>query len=120
MSAADLATPKEEIRRAALAAGFDAARFAAPDYGARRAADLAAFLAEGRAGTMDWLAREPERRGDPKALWPEVRSILVLGANYAPASRRISRAGTSIVAHNTKVENFADRRTGCACGAFSE
>ena len=85
MSAADLATPKEEIRRAALAAGFDAARFAAPDYGARSAADLAAFLAEGRAGTMDWLAREPERRGDPKALWPEVRSILVLGANYAPA-----------------------------------
>src|SRR5262249_3353605 len=27
----------------------------------------------------------PERRGDPKALWPEVRSILVLAANYGPA-----------------------------------
>ncbi len=78
-------TLKEEIRRAALKAGFDAARFAAPDYGHRAAADLAQFLAEGRAGTMDWLTREPERRGDPKGLWPEVRSILVLGANYAPA-----------------------------------
>ena len=65
--------------------GFDAARFAAPDYGVRTAAELAAFLSEGRAGTMDWLARNPERRGDPKVLWPEVRSILVLGANYAPA-----------------------------------
>jgi epoxyqueuosine reductase len=85
MSAADLPALKETIRRAALEAGFDAARFAAPDYGARTAADLAAFLAEGRAGTMDWLAREPERRADPKGLWPEVRSILVLGANYAPA-----------------------------------
>jgi epoxyqueuosine reductase len=85
MSGTALAELKEEIRRTALASGFDAARFAAPDYGARSAADLAAFLAEGRAGTMDWLAREPERRGDPKALWPEVRSILVLGANYAPA-----------------------------------
>ncbi|HVG81422.1 MAG TPA: tRNA epoxyqueuosine(34) reductase QueG [Methylomirabilota bacterium] len=84
MSAADLAKLKEEIRRAALTSGFDAARFAAADYGARSAADLAAFLAEGRAGTMDWLAREPERRGDPTMLWPEVRSILVLGANYAP------------------------------------
>ncbi|HEX6103886.1 MAG TPA: tRNA epoxyqueuosine(34) reductase QueG [Alphaproteobacteria bacterium] len=85
MSVADPLALKEEIRRAALAAGFEAARFAAPDYGARSAADLAAFLAEGRAGTMEWLAREPERRGDPKALWPEVRAILVLGANYAPA-----------------------------------
>jgi epoxyqueuosine reductase len=27
----------------------------------------------------------PSGRGDPKVLWPEVRSILVLGANYAPA-----------------------------------
>ena len=52
MSAADLAKLKEEIRRAALTSGFDAARFAAADYGARSAADLAAFLAEGRAGTM--------------------------------------------------------------------
>jgi epoxyqueuosine reductase len=76
---------KEQIRRQALEAGFDAARFAAPDYGGRTAAELAAFLSEGRAGTMDWLARNPERRGDPKVLWPEVRSILVLGANYAPA-----------------------------------
>ena len=35
---------------------------------------------------MDWLERNPERRGDPKVLWPQVRSILVLGANYAPAT----------------------------------
>jgi epoxyqueuosine reductase len=76
-----------------LAAGFDAARFAAPDYGARTTAELAAFLSEGRAGTMDWLARNPERRGDPKVLWPEVRSILVLGANYAPAQDPLTVLG---------------------------
>ena len=85
---------KEEIRQRALEAGFDAARFAAPDYGARTAADLAAFLAEGRAGTMDWLARNPERRGDPKTLWPEVGSILVLGANYAPAADPLANLAT--------------------------
>ena len=67
MSADGAASLKEEIRRAALAAGFDAARFAAPDYGAKSSADLAAFLAAGRAGTMGWLEREPEKRGDPKA-----------------------------------------------------
>lgn len=93
MSTSDQVALKEEIRRAALEAGFDAARFAAPDHGHRTAADLAAFLAEGRAGTMDWLAREAERRGDPKALWPEVRSILVLGANYAPATDPLAILG---------------------------
>ena len=84
---------KEQIRQRALEAGFDAARFAAPDYGSRTSAELAEFLGEGRAGTMDWLARNPERRGDPKVLWPEVRSILVLGANYAPAQDPMAALG---------------------------
>jgi epoxyqueuosine reductase len=33
---------------------------------------------------MTWMAANAERRGDPRALWPEVRSILVLGINYGP------------------------------------
>ena len=33
---------------------------------------------------MDWLARDPARRGDPRKLWPDVRSIIMLGVNYGP------------------------------------
>jgi epoxyqueuosine reductase len=33
---------------------------------------------------MDWLARDPERRTDPRMLWPEVRSVIMLGLNYGP------------------------------------
>jgi epoxyqueuosine reductase len=33
---------------------------------------------------MDWLARNPERRTDPRALWPDVRSVIMLGVNYGP------------------------------------
>ncbi|CCD99009.1 conserved hypothetical protein [Bradyrhizobium sp. STM 3809] len=33
---------------------------------------------------MDWLAREPSRRTDPKTLWSEVRSVIMLGVNYGP------------------------------------
>jgi len=32
---------------------------------------------------MDWLATTAERRGDPRALWREVRSVIMLGLNYA-------------------------------------
>ena len=46
---------------------------------------LAQFLAAGQHGDMDWLAAAPERRGDPRALWPDVRAIVMLGVNYGPA-----------------------------------
>jgi epoxyqueuosine reductase len=31
---------------------------------------------------MDWMAATAARRGDPRALWPEVRSVIMLGLNY--------------------------------------
>ena len=33
---------------------------------------------------MDWLAASPERRTDPRVLWPGVRSVIMLGVNYGP------------------------------------
>ena len=45
---------------------------------------LQRFLAEGMHGDMDWLAATAERRGAPMALWPDVRSVIMLGVNYGP------------------------------------
>jgi len=45
---------------------------------------LADFLALGLHGEMEWMAARPERRGDPRILWPDVRSIVMLGVNYGP------------------------------------
>jgi epoxyqueuosine reductase len=42
------------------------------------------FIAEGGHGDMDWLASAPERRTDPRTLWPAVKSIVMLGMNYGP------------------------------------
>jgi epoxyqueuosine reductase len=33
---------------------------------------------------MDWMAARPERRADPRVLWPDVRAIVLLGVNYGP------------------------------------
>jgi epoxyqueuosine reductase len=33
---------------------------------------------------MGWLETTAERRGAPQALWPEVRSVIMLGLNYGP------------------------------------
>lgn len=49
-----------------------------------RLARLEDWLALGSAGEMDWMAREPEKRASPAALWPEARSVIMLGLNHAP------------------------------------
>jgi epoxyqueuosine reductase len=48
-------------------------------------ARLEQFLADGAHGDMDWLQSTAELRGDPRVLWPDVRSIVMLGVNYGPA-----------------------------------
>lgn len=48
-----------------------------------RLTQLTASLAAGEHGDMDWMAREPEKRASPQALWPEAQSVIMLGSNYA-------------------------------------
>jgi epoxyqueuosine reductase len=86
MSAAPAAPQsiKEAIRARAQELGFQAVGFATPDLGAA-GAHLQEFLNDGRQGDMDWLVAKRERRADPKTLWPEARSIVVLGMNYGPS-----------------------------------
>jgi epoxyqueuosine reductase len=73
------------IRDKALALGFDAVGFAPASLGPAARARLAAFLAAGRHGEMGWLAERTEQRGDPRALWPDAKSVICLGLSYAPA-----------------------------------
>jgi epoxyqueuosine reductase len=68
----------------ALCEGFDIARVTRPDASPQAGPRLGAFLDAGHHGTMDWMATTAERRRSPRDLWPDVRSILVLGLNYGP------------------------------------
>jgi len=40
------------------------------------------FVELGRHGDMNWIADTIDRRGDPKSLWPEARSAVMLAASY--------------------------------------
>jgi epoxyqueuosine reductase len=68
----------------ARAQGFGVIGVTRPDSIAEAKKHLEAFLADGGHGEMDWLERNAERRGDPRALWSEVRSVVMLGLNYGP------------------------------------
>jgi len=73
-----------ELRARAKTLGFEAfgitAATARPDLPEK----LAAALEAGWHGDMDWMAETRERRGSPGALWPEARSVVMLGVNYGP------------------------------------
>lgn len=75
---------REAIIACARREGFDIARIASAAAAPNMGAHLAAFLEEGRHGTMDWMARNAAARASPRSLWPEARSVVMLGANYAP------------------------------------
>ena len=113
MAAAEL---KARILDKARSLGFDVARVAPGALAERYRLAFDAFLADGRQGDMDWLARTPERRTDPKGLWPEVKSILMLAANYGPALdpmarlARRDRAAISVYAQNRDYHDILKKR----------
>ena len=76
------ATLKENLCAEAVRLGFAVLGVARPDAIPHAKTRLEKFLADGAHGDMAWM--EGGRRGDPRALWPEVRSIIMLGVNYGP------------------------------------
>jgi epoxyqueuosine reductase len=64
--------------------GFDVAGITRPDAVPEAKARLERFLADGAHGDMVWLETTAERRALPQALWPDVRSVIMLGMNYGP------------------------------------
>ncbi len=107
---------KQRIIAKAREVGFDMIGFAPAAVGAREQARLDAFLAAGQHGDMDWMERTVERRRDPRGLWPEARSVIVLGQNYGPDHDPMAnlaardRANISVYARNRDYHDLVKKR----------
>ncbi len=55
-----------------------------PEISAQARDGLARFLDEGQHGDMEWMAAHRERRSDPRVMWAQVRTVIMLGVNYGP------------------------------------
>jgi len=73
---------KAALAKAAHEYGFDFVGVAKPDSIPQAAKQLAQFLADGAHGDMEWLQATADRRREPRALWPQVRSVIMVGVNY--------------------------------------
>lgn len=107
---------KAALRDKALSLGFDAVGFAPARLGDEARDRLAEFLAQGFHGDMGWLADRTEQRGDPRGLWPDARSVVVLGTSYAPAddplrlADRPDRGVISVYARNRDYHDLVKGR----------
>ena len=72
------------IKAEAAALGFAACGIARADAAPEAAGRLNAWLASGAHGDMAWMEARAGQRGGPQALWPEARSLIMLGMSYAP------------------------------------
>jgi len=93
---------KREIVDRARALGFDSCRIAAAAP-PRHGNEFRAWLREGAAGEMDWLARGEEKRCDPQRVLSGARSVIVVALNYWQGERATAPT-------QTKERRFPNRR----------
>ncbi|OAN67829.1 tRNA epoxyqueuosine(34) reductase QueG [Sulfitobacter sp. EhC04] len=75
---------KAKLVAEALREGFVSARICRPDAVPEVPGRLQAFVEAGYHGQMGWMAERMHWRGNPSALWPEARSVIMLAESYSP------------------------------------
>lgn len=75
-------TLAERIRQEAVAIGFDRVGIVPAEPLVDESEQLQRWLDRGFHGEMAWLGPEPEKRSDPRRLFPDARSVIVVLLNY--------------------------------------
>ncbi|EPX86958.1 tRNA epoxyqueuosine(34) reductase QueG [Salipiger mucosus] len=107
---------KDRLVAEAGAVGFSACRVCRPGDVPQVAERLRSFLEAGQHGQMGWMADRAQWRGDPTALWPEARSVIMLAENYGPGHdplevlERRERAAISVYAQNRDYHDVVKKR----------
>ena len=107
---------KSALTEQAKTLGFSAVGITAADATTDAHQRLKKFLDDGAHGDMDWLANDPARRADPRVLWGDVKSIVMLGMNYGPDDNPLaildhkSRGGISVYARGDDYHDLIKKR----------
>lgn len=107
---------KTALANEARALGFDCIGITEPGTIESAGQHFLEFIASGGHGDMDWLAAQPERRVDPRGLWQDVRSVIMLGVNYGPDQdplailQQRTRAAISVYAQGDDYHDLIKKR----------
>ncbi|MGF7202929.1 epoxyqueuosine reductase [Sphingobium olei] len=77
-------TLEQRLKDEAARLGFAACRIAPADAAPLAGERLRQWLDAGHHGDMRWMEDRADQRASPRGLWPDVRSVIMLGMSYAP------------------------------------
>jgi epoxyqueuosine reductase len=72
----------EQIKAKAIELGFHKVGITPAAFLSEESQRLHAWLDNGHHAAMSWMEREPEKRIDPRLIFPEARSVVSLALNY--------------------------------------
>ncbi|OLS53376.1 tRNA epoxyqueuosine(34) reductase QueG [Rhodovulum sulfidophilum] len=107
---------KDRLAARAREEGLAAMGVCRPDAIPEAAGRLAEFVAKERHGQMGWMAERMSWRGNPAALWPEARSVVMFAEPYTQAHDplaaldRPDRAAISVYAQNRDYHDVLKKR----------
>lgn len=78
----DLAGISAQIKSQARALGFHRVGIVRAEALSSEHERFSEWLRRGYHGEMNWMARDPEQRSDPRKLFPAARSVVVVALNY--------------------------------------
>ncbi len=97
---------KKRISNEILNRGFDVVGFSNIKIDSRTKSNYLNFLKNNYHGEMKWLERHYSKKINPKLIWNDVKTILVVGQNYSPLSNPLklnskkNKANISVYASN--------------------
>jgi len=107
---------KQRLISHALEQGFSKVGITTPNSIPDAAGHLARFVEAGMHGQMGWMAERMNWRGNPAALWPDAKSIIMLAESYTPdtdpmdAVGRPDRGAISVYARNRDYHDVVKKR----------
>ncbi|MGJ8588675.1 MAG: tRNA epoxyqueuosine(34) reductase QueG [Yoonia sp.] len=107
---------KQRLIGFAQEAGFASVGVCRPDAVPELPERLQAFVDAGMHGQMGWMAERMAWRGDPTALWPEAKSVIMLAEPYTPEHDPLAvlaerdRAAISVYAQNRDYHDVVKKR----------
>lgn len=107
---------KQAIIDQAQAEGFSLCRFTDPDSIPHVPDKLSDFINAGYHGQMSWMADRQTWRANPRALWPDAQTIIMLGESYAPEHdptdilKHPEKGAISVYAQNRDYHDLVKKR----------
>ena len=102
---------KKIIENKILSTGFDVVGFSNHYVNKNTKENYFNFLKKNHHGEMKWLENHYEKKINPKKVWDEVQTIVMIGMNYCPEQNPLkynkykNRSNISVYAKNKDYHN---------------